>query len=148
MAKPLQWVTEQLREQVVCFHGHVGSLKSNKSVMPPLVWEIALEKSSITSHNVVLALGAQPKSLNQAGVPEISVTDALIAKRSSQCFLATDTVAVFGSSHSAIMNIRSLIEEFSVKRVVNFYRTNIRYAEYLDGWIRYDDTGLKGLAAQ
>ena len=148
MADPLQWVTDQLREQVVCIQEHASALKSHKSLAQARAWEIALESSLITSHNVVLALGSQPKSLNLPGVKEVSVTDALNAQRLSQCFLPTDTVAVFGASHSAVLIIRLLLERCSVKRVVNFYRNPIRYAEYLDGWIRHDDTGLKGTTAQ
>ena len=145
---PLQWVTDQLREQVVCIQEHASALKSHKSLAHARVWDVALESSLITSHNVVLALGSQPKSLNLPGVKEVSVTDALNAQRISQCFLPSDTVAVFGASHSAILIIRLLLERCAVKRVVNFYRNPIRYAEYLDGWIRHDDTGLKGTTAQ
>jgi hypothetical protein len=31
--------------------------------------------------------------------------------------------------------------------VINFYRNPLKYAVYLDDWILFDDTGLKGLAA-
>ena len=148
MADPLQWVTDQLREQVVCIQEHASALKSHKSLAHTSAWEIELESSLITSHNVALALGSQPKSLHLPGVKEVSVTDALNAQRLSQSFLPSDTVAVFGASHSAILIIRCLLERCGVKRVVNFYRNPIRYAEYLDGWIRHDDTGLKGTTAQ
>jgi len=148
MADPLQWVTDQLREQVVCLQEHASALNSHKSLAHARVWDIALESSLITSHNVVLALGSQPKSLNLGGVKEVSVTDALNAQRLSQCVLPSDTVAVFGASHSAVLIIRLLLENCKVKRVVNFYKSPLRYAEYLDGWIRHDDTGLKGTTAQ
>ena len=148
MVAPLKWVTDQLRGQVVCIQEHASALNSHKSLAHARAWDVALESSLITSHNVVLALGSQPKSLNLPGVQEVSVTDALNAQRISQCFLPSDTVAVFGASHSAILIIRLLLERCAVKRVVNFYRNPIRYAEYLDGWIRHDDTGLKGTTAQ
>ena len=34
-----------------------------------------------------------------------------------------------------------------VEKVINFYRSPLRYAVYLDDWILFDDTGLKGQAA-
>ena len=34
-----------------------------------------------------------------------------------------------------------------VAKVVNFYRSPLKYAVYLDDWIFYDDSGLKGRAA-
>jgi len=32
-------------------------------------------------------------------------------------------------------------------QVINFYRSELRYAIYKEGWILYDNTGLKGVAA-
>jgi hypothetical protein len=57
-----------------------------------------------------------------------------------------DTVAVFGSSHSAILAIRHLLEH-KVKGVINFYRSPLRYAIYLPDEILFDDSGLKGSTA-
>lgn len=34
-----------------------------------------------------------------------------------------------------------------VEKVINFYRGPLKYAVYLDDWILFDDTGLKGRAA-
>jgi hypothetical protein len=34
-----------------------------------------------------------------------------------------------------------------VKQVINFYRSPLTYAVYLDDWILFDDSGLKGRAA-
>lgn len=55
-------------------------------------------------------------------------------------------VAVVGSSHSAILALKNL-QELPEVEVVNFYRSALLYAEYKDGWILYDNTGLKGIAA-
>ena len=35
-----------------------------------------------------------------------------------------------------------------VAKVINFYRSPLKYAVYLDDWILFDDTGLKGRAAR
>ena len=57
-----------------------------------------------------------------------------------------DTLAVFGSSHSAILAIKNIIENTEAK-VINFYRSQLRYAVYLDDNILFDTTGLKGVVA-
>ena len=43
-----------------------------------------------------------------------------------------DTVAVFGSSHSAIIIIKTLIEQCNIKKIINFYKSPLRYAVFLD----------------
>lgn len=43
--------------------------------------------------------------------------------------------------------IRSLLE-LGVKQVINFYRDPLRYAVYMDNWILFDNTGLKGETAK
>jgi len=58
-----------------------------------------------------------------------------------------DTVAVFGSSHSAVIILQQLVD-MGVKKVINFYRHPIRYAVTIDDWILHDNTGLKGKAAE
>jgi hypothetical protein len=58
-----------------------------------------------------------------------------------------DTIAVFGSSHSAIMIVRDLLQ-LPVKRVLNFYRHDLIYAEYRPEGIVNDSTGLKGSTAK
>ena len=57
-----------------------------------------------------------------------------------------DTVALFGSSHSAVMIMRDLLDA-GVNKVINFYRSPIRYAVFMNNWILFDNTGLKGNAA-
>ncbi|MCE9620035.1 MAG: pyridine nucleotide-disulfide oxidoreductase [Planctomycetes bacterium] len=143
MAEPLEWVTAQLRRQVVCFETPANSLKAHDQV-----WHVALAGSSIRSHNVVLAIGADPVSLRLPGVEEIPLADAMDAQRLAGHCSAKDTVAVFGSSHSAILAIRLLIEHCGVKQVVNFFQAPLRFAVPMGDWIQNDDTGLKGATAE
>jgi len=56
-----------------------------------------------------------------------------------------DSVAVFGGSHSTVLIIQNLVE-LGVK-VINFYRSKLLYAVYHEGFIEYDNIGLKGKAA-
>ena len=61
------------------------------------------------------------------------------------------TVAVIGASHSAILALMNLVRlarsSHPKLRIKWFTRHGLRYAEYKDGWILRDNTGLKGLAA-
>ncbi|KAM7209598.1 Pyridine nucleotide-disulfide oxidoreductase domain containing protein [Naviculisporaceae sp. PSN 640] len=67
------------------------------------------------------------------------------------------TIGVIGASHSAILALINLVGlQWSIKdgsplknlRIKWFSRTpNLKYAEYKDGYILYDNTGLKGTAA-
>ena len=60
-----------------------------------------------------------------------------------------DVVGVVGSSHSAILCLRNLLESKLAPRVVNLYRSPLLYAVHLpDGRIMHDNTGLKGIAAE
>ncbi|GES56986.1 pyridine nucleotide-disulfide oxidoreductase-domain-containing protein [Aspergillus terreus] len=61
------------------------------------------------------------------------------------------TIAVVGASHSAILALLNLVELARTShphlRIKWFTRHALRYAEYKDGWILRDNTGLKGQAA-
>ncbi|KAL3475354.1 pyridine nucleotide-disulfide oxidoreductase-domain-containing protein [Aspergillus californicus] len=61
------------------------------------------------------------------------------------------TVAVIGASHSAVLALLNLVDLVRTShphlRIKWFTRHPLRYAEYKDGWILRDNTGLKGRAA-
>ena len=63
----------------------------------------------------------------------------------------TTTIAIIGASHSAIlclMNLSNLaMTSHPNLHIKWFTRHPLRYAEYRDGWILRDNTGLKGEAA-
>lgn len=55
-----------------------------------------------------------------------------------------DTVCVIGSSHSAVLVLMNLLEMHNGPKVVNLYRSPMKYAKFLsDGTIILDNTGLK-----
>jgi hypothetical protein len=144
-AEPLQWITERLKQSGLnTFTARATHLKlSNRQ------WDITLHSSiNVRAKNVILATGAEPKSLNLADIHEIPLEIALDPQKLSVACYADDTVAVFGSSHSAIIIIQTLLESCEVKKVVNFYLEPLRYAVYFDDWILFDDTGLKGNTAE
>lgn len=142
-ALPLQWITDHLRKNVCAMQQKVTHLRLHQRQ-----WEISLESDEkIYAKNVVLALGAEPKSLSFPQIKEISLQTALDAEQLVSAVDSKDTVAVFGSSHSAVMIIKALLEDCQVNKVINFYREPLRYAVQFPDWILFDDTGLKGNTA-
>ncbi|MEB4211342.1 pyridine nucleotide-disulfide oxidoreductase [Mycobacterium sp. 94-17] len=141
VAEPLVWITEQLREQV-------DSLTTTATALflQNRRWRVETEQASISSANVVLAVGADPKKLCHPGLREIPVRVALDPDKLAAESLEGATVAVFGSSHSSMIVLPNLLRH-PVERIVNFYRSPLKYAVYFDDWILFDDTGLKGHAA-
>ncbi|OBH97370.1 pyridine nucleotide-disulfide oxidoreductase [Mycobacterium sp. E2733] len=140
VADPLVWVTERLRERVHVFETTATTLSLQRRQ-----WRIETQDPELTSNNVILAIGAEPKRLDYP-LAEIPVEVALDADQLAGVPLEGATVAVFGSSHSAMIALPHLLR-LPVDRVINFYRSPLKYAVYLDDWILFDDTGLKGRAA-
>lgn len=141
VAEPLVWVTEHLRERVDDFATTATALS-----LQDRQWRVQTQRREIFSRNVILAVGADPKTLCHADLEEIEVEVALDPAKLAQESLEGATVAVFGSSHTAMIVLPNLLRH-PVKRIINFYRSPLKYAVYLDDWILFDDTGLKGRAA-
>ncbi|WP_077090681.1 FAD/NAD(P)-binding protein [Mycobacterium rhizamassiliense] len=141
VADPLVWVTQRLRERV-----HVLQTTATSLSLHNREWKIETQQRELTSRNVVLAVGAVPKKLDYPHLDEIPVEVALDPEKLADQSLDGATVAVFGSSHSSMIVLPNLLRH-PVKRVINFYQSPLKYAVYLDDWILFDDTGLKGRAA-
>jgi cation diffusion facilitator CzcD-associated flavoprotein CzcO len=141
VAEPLVWITQHLREQVDAVAATATAL-----FLQDRQWKIEMEQRDISSKNVILAVGAEPKKLCHPDLDEIGVQVALDPEKLAQEPLVDKTVAVFGSSHSSMIVLPNLLRH-PVKRIINFYRSPLKYAVYLDDWILFDDTGLKGQAA-
>jgi len=141
VAEPLVWVTEHLRERVDVFETTATALRLRSRQ-----WTIQTQQRPVASENVVLAVGAVPKKLSYPHLEEIPVEVALDPEKLAQVPLEGATVAVFGSSHSSMIALPQLLRH-PVANVINFYRSPLKYAVYLDDWILFDDTGLKGRAA-
>jgi hypothetical protein len=143
MDEPLQWVTQQLMQKVIVMQDYVDAL-----AMKNQHWNLTLSKTSIQAKNVVLAIGAEPKMLTHSGIETIPLEIAMDPERLAAQCASEDTIAVFGTSHSAILIIRELLESCSIKKIINFYRAPLRYAVDLGDEILFDDTGLKGSTAE
>jgi hypothetical protein len=109
-------------------------------------WEITVDKHKFKASNVILAIGAEPNLLCHNNVDEIILEDALNYNRLKQYCDKVDSVAVFGSSHSAIIIIRYLVE-LGLSRIVNFYLSPLKFALPMGDWTLFDNTGLKGTTA-
>lgn len=142
MAEPLQWITDNLRQNVVSLTDCVQTLSPGKNG-----WNLVLKTGEpLFSKNVILAVGSEPKTLNYPGVDTIPLQAAMDMHRITDHLSTDDTVAVFGSSHSAILVLKNLIAH-RIERVINFYRSPLRYAIAQQDYILFDDTGLKGTTA-
>ncbi|MDQ2994137.1 MAG: pyridine nucleotide-disulfide oxidoreductase, partial [Pseudomonadota bacterium] len=142
MSEALQWVTVQLMCQVVAIQDTAKNLSLQNRV-----WKIGFSHDEIFARHVILAIGAEPKNMAFTGPGVISLHNAIDSEAIKNYLHGDDTIAVFGSSHSAILVIRNLVEA-NVRRIINFYRSPLLYALYLENWILFDDTGLKGPTAQ
>lgn len=141
MADPLQWITNHFKNKVATYQGMVQKLSLNQRA-----WCLQLDNAEVRAKNVILSIGAEPKKLVLGANAEIPLQDALDHERIKEHCQNNETIAVFGSSHSAVLVLKNLMEQTSCK-VINFYRSPLLYATYFDDWILFDDTGLKGDAA-
>jgi cation diffusion facilitator CzcD-associated flavoprotein CzcO len=141
VADPLVWITQHLRERVTTFQVFATALS-----LTSRRWTIETDHRELESENVILAVGAVPKKLSHPHLAEIPVEVALDPEKLAEQPLKGATVAVFGSSHSSMIVLPNLLR-LPIEKVVNFYRSPLKYAVYLDDWILFDDTGLKGRAA-
>jgi FAD-NAD(P)-binding len=141
VAEPLVWISQHLCQRVRAFRAIATEL-----VLANREWTITTQHETITSKNVILAVGSVPKKLSYVELDEIPMETVLDPTKLARLRLDGATVAVFGSSHSAMIALPNLLNT-PVKKVINFYRSPLKYAVYFDDWTLFDDTGLKGQAA-
>ncbi|KAI1266376.1 hypothetical protein F5Y18DRAFT_383422 [Xylariaceae sp. FL1019] len=125
------------------------------------IWMVTLDSGeTFESSKMVLCTGSTPVSTTIPAIDNVSTSmtpvdldTALAPSELSKTFDPTDsaTVAVVGASHSAILVLMNLValaqSSHPHLRIKWFTRNKLRYAEYMDGWILRDNTGLKGQAA-
>jgi len=129
-------------------------------------WMIKIQNENIFdevhSKAVILATGSRPKYFSEAndfsrkyGVkseynlysPElIDLDTSLDPQLLQERIKVEDVVAVIGSSHSSMVIIKNLVElSQSPKKIICLYIEPLKFAENMpEGWILYDNTGLKG----
>lgn len=141
VAEALRWTSRHLAETVDVRSGKVAQLTS----VANCEWLLVGPGLEVRSRKVILAQGSEPTVLGYS-TPRIPIEVALDPPKVGTQGLAGKRVAVFGSSHSAVIVIRNLLEVGAT--VVNFYRNPLRYALPMEGWILHDSTGLKGQTAK
>lgn len=124
-------------------------------------WTVHVKSSTedlqIETARLILCTGSHPTNL-PVPIPGLSIKtldlDTVLKPSLLETTLPTKsstTIAVIGASHSAILALLNLVKLAQSShphlRVKWFTRHPLRYAEYMDGWILRDNTGLKGLAA-
>ncbi|MCP0913076.1 FAD-dependent oxidoreductase [Legionella sp. 27cVA30] len=142
IAEPLQWVTQQLCQNVHAKQTMIHEMKLSKRV-----WLLQSDSETFAAKQVILATGAVAESLNHPEIETIAFETAIDCKLLAQAVKQEDSIAVFGSSHSAIIIIKNLVD-LGVKKIVNFYRSPCRYAVNMGDWILFDNAGLKGETAE
>lgn len=115
------------------------------------------ETSKAISSRLILCTGSSPTNQElPVSVPDLqpleldyALSPSLVAKEIPK---EPTTVAVIGASHSAVLVLINLYNLASTThpdlRIKWFTRHPLRYAEFMDGWILRDNTGLKGAAAE
>lgn len=141
VVEPLQDISDHLLKQVVAEKATVHAMALSERV-----WSIHTDNNIFKAHNVILATGAVPSNLNYPGVDIVPFDVAINQEQLAMKVDRDHTYAVFGSSHSAIIIVRYLVD-LGVKKVINFYRSPCRYAVEMHDWILFDNTGLKGQTA-
>ncbi|KAI5364723.1 Putative FAD/NAD(P)-binding domain, FAD/NAD(P)-binding domain superfamily [Septoria linicola] len=117
----------------------------------------AQDITNVKTKRIVLCTGSTPLDpklpYEPAGLQHINLDDALSPTNLSALLspLGPTKVAVIGASHSAILVLWNLAHLAQTSKpdlqVKWFTRHPLRYAEFEDGFIARDNTGLKGAAA-
>ncbi|KAI8947277.1 hypothetical protein F4801DRAFT_561244 [Xylaria longipes] len=127
------------------------------------VWKVGFDDGGyVTTSKIALCTGSAPVSKTLPAIERMrqqspkpidldaALTPSILTKTLDPA--ANSTVAVIGASHSAILVLMNLVNLANSThphlRVKWFTRNELRYAEYMDGWILRDNTGLKGQAAE
>ncbi|GAB7346760.1 hypothetical protein MBLNU459_g1864t1 [Dothideomycetes sp. NU459] len=114
------------------------------------------ETSKAISSRVVLCTGSSPNDQQlPVTIPNLEPLDLDFAlsptRLAEEIPKQPTTIGVVGASHSAVLVLINLYKLASTThpdlRIKWFTRHPLRYAEFMDGWILRDNTGLKGAAA-
>jgi len=106
-------------------------------------------QTHLTFKKAVLANGSAPVRPLNPTLPELDLDLALTPSLLKEYITQNQvtSMAVVGSSHSAILALKNMTDCPQIEKVIHFYRSQLRFAVYQEGWILYDNTGLKGIAA-
>ncbi|KAI1851349.1 hypothetical protein JX265_000417 [Neoarthrinium moseri] len=146
------------------FEGKVAEANHNEETSE---WSVKIQNSSSgstesrTAPIVVYCTGSSPTTVqlptsSTASSPALLDLDTALKPTALAQEIVSDkeiTVGVVGASHSAIlviMNLFKLAQKTHPRLRIRWFARSpsLKYAVYKDGWILYDNTGLKGEAAR
>ncbi|KAJ8109951.1 hypothetical protein ONZ43_g6002 [Nemania bipapillata] len=142
---------------------HQGKVTSAVFDEQTNIWKVGFDNGGyVSTSKIALCTGSAPISktvpaierMHQESLKPVDLDVALAPSILAKTFdpTANTTVAVVGASHSAILVLMNLVQLANSThphlRIKWFTRNELRYAEYMDGWILRDNTGLKGQAAE
>jgi hypothetical protein len=158
--------TSQLLSRVPHYYGPVSELEYNnvgqfwkvflndKTKAPLQTSSSASQSDMLVTRNVCLAIGGEPLRhtnlhIGHQNKKMIDLYTALSLSGLQANVSPGDTIAIVGGSHSAFV-IMYLLHKLNIPnvKIVNFYRDPLRFAVYMQDFILYDNTGLKGEVAQ
>lgn len=139
---PLLDITRCLCQQVATYQGNLTQLDYREDT-----WEAVVGGITIPALRVVLATGSHPSSLQYPCDEIIPLDNALNKSQLALIVKPEDSIAVVGSSHSAVL-VMKFLSELSVARIINFYNKPLQYAADMGTWVLHNSTGLKGVAAE
>jgi len=140
---PLQDITHYLRGKVVARKNRLTGLSFENEK-----WHVALNNNmQFTSHNVVLATGSHPQTLNYQCNEEIPLDLALDKPTLTKLVESDETIALVGGSHSAIFLLKCLYE-LGVQRIINFFRHPLTYCFDMGEGNQTNPDGLRGSVAK
>ena len=143
IVKPMQHISNWLLTHVNGFKSKVIKIDSNNNA-----WHLTLsDTTQLQAHKVILATGSHPRSLDYGRIQEIPLPVALNQVKLAEHVGIHDTVAVVGSSHSAVIALMFL-SQLPVKNIVHFYTRPFLYTQQTEEGIVNAESGLKGSAAE
>jgi hypothetical protein len=143
-------------ENVQSYVGHIsGGVHSDSR------WSVNVDRESegqvhCDAKMLVLATGSKPKYITlPTSKPTNLDLDLTLDRAQLRKTVPRDqptTIGIVGTSHSAVVVIMNLYElATSTHRQLKikwFVRSDLTYAQEMDGWILRDNTGLKGASAE
>ncbi len=114
VVEPLQEITKHLAQQVT-----TQKTMAHQLSLADRCWSLVTHLGIFQAESVILATGSVPSSLNYPGIDVLAFDTAIDRKKLEKSISLDKTYAVFGSSHSAIIILRHLVE-LGVKKVINF----------------------------
>lgn len=155
-AEPIQYISNYLRNKVNTIADHVTNILETNSGLKIII-ENKDGIAEILTDKCILAIGADPKTLKLAKIPELTFINdpniTFIESKLTEYLSANPAIkhiAVIGSSHSAALATMNLLNA-NIK-VSQFMNKPYKYAEpciATDGtkYTKHDNTGLKGMVA-